>query len=60
MTQSSDASPYADPRIAALYDLENQGREDTRFYVDLAAELGAERIVDIGCGTGVLACDAAV
>lgn len=50
---------YTDPRLASIYDAENAGRHDTDFYLDLAAELEAERVVDLGCGTGVLACDRA-
>jgi SAM-dependent methyltransferase len=46
---------YVDPRLVAMYDLENTGRDDIDFYVALAAELEAKRIVDLGCGTGVLA-----
>jgi SAM-dependent methyltransferase len=45
---------YIDPRLVELYDLENQGRDDTDFYLRLAADLGARRILDLGCGTGVL------
>lgn len=46
---------YTDPRLAAIYDVENAGRDDTRFYVRLARDLEARRVVDLGCGTGVLA-----
>jgi SAM-dependent methyltransferase len=46
---------YLNPRLVALYDLENTGRDDTNFYVNLASELGAKHILDLGCGTGVLA-----
>lgn len=45
---------YVDPRLVALYDRDNPRGPDTDFYVGLAAELGAERIVDLGCGTGLL------
>ncbi|MBS3942586.1 MAG: methyltransferase domain-containing protein [Actinobacteria bacterium] len=51
---------YSDPRLVAVYDVENAGRHDTDFYVDLAAELEVDRVADLGCGTGVLACDLAV
>lgn len=50
---------YDDPRLTALYDIENGGRWDIDFYLALAAELGAQSVVDIGCGTGVLAADLA-
>lgn len=45
---------YVDPRLVALYDLENQRGADTDFYLNLAAELDACRILDLGCGTGLL------
>jgi SAM-dependent methyltransferase len=45
---------YTDPRLVDLYDLENTSRADTDFYLALASELGAQRILDLGCGTGVL------
>jgi SAM-dependent methyltransferase len=50
---------YVDPRLVALYDIENLRGADTDFYVNLAAELDARRIVDLGCGTGLLACELA-
>ncbi|MFZ5870345.1 MAG: methyltransferase domain-containing protein [Actinomycetota bacterium] len=50
------AWPQARSRpLAALYDRENGGRDDTEFYVALAAGLDSEHVVDLGCGTGVLA-----
>ena len=45
---------YTDIRLVELYDLTNSGRDDTAFYRVLADELGAQRIIDLGCGTGVL------
>lgn len=49
---------FADPRQAAIYDL-FEGDEHTRAdldpYVAIAAEAGARRVVDVGCGTGSLA-----
>jgi len=48
-----------DPRLAAVYDAECIGRRDHDFYVALAHTIGAGSVVDIGCGTGVLAVDLA-
>lgn len=45
---------YTVPRLVDLYDIENQRGPDTDFYLWLAAELDARRIVDLGCGTGLL------
>lgn len=46
---------FADPRLAELYDLLDPDRSDLEHYVALAEEHGARRVVDLGCGTGVLA-----
>lgn len=46
---------FADPRLAQLYDLFDSDRRDLDAYVAIVEELGARRILDIGCGTGVLA-----
>lgn len=48
---------YTDPTLVSRYDAENSGRDDTDFYVALADELQARTVVDIGCGTGVLAAE---
>ncbi len=45
---------YVDPRLVALYDIDNPRGPDTDVYVTLAAELDAQRILDLGCGTGLL------
>jgi SAM-dependent methyltransferase len=45
---------YGTPELAAAYDEDSSGRRDLAFYIDLAAQLGASRIADIGSGTGLL------
>ncbi|MFD2419472.1 class I SAM-dependent methyltransferase [Amycolatopsis pigmentata] len=46
---------FADPRLARVYDLFDGERDDLGAYLGIADELGAERVIDIGCGTGSLA-----
>lgn len=48
---------YSDPRLVALYDALNPAGPDTAFYVALAESAG--HVVDLGCGTGLLACELA-
>ena len=46
--------PYGDPRLVDLYDGDNPAGADHAWYRTLAAELGARRVLDLGCGTGLL------
>jgi len=46
---------FADPRLAALYDVLDGDRSDLDAYVTIAEEVSASSVVDIGCGTGSLA-----
>lgn len=48
------ADPYGDPDLVALYDLDNPDGIDHNFYRALANGLDARRIIDLGCGTGLL------
>ncbi|HYM68584.1 MAG TPA: class I SAM-dependent methyltransferase [bacterium] len=50
---------YTDPRLVALYDTLSASRADTAFYIRLARTLCVSSVVDIGCGTGLLACELA-
>lgn len=57
--QDEAASPdpiFSDPRLAAVYDLVDGERDDLDLYVGLVHELGATSVLDVGCGTGSLAC----
>lgn len=45
---------YVDPRLVDLYDRDNPRGADTEFYLRLAEDLDARRILDLGCGTGLL------
>jgi SAM-dependent methyltransferase len=47
---------FEDPRLAALYDPLDPDRSDLDVYAAIADELGARSILDVGCGTGTLAC----
>lgn len=46
---------FAHPRLAALYDTFDGDRDDLEAYEEIAGELGARRVLDVGCGTGCLA-----
>ena len=46
---------FADPRLAPLYDVLDGPRDDLGHYVEIAHELGARSVLDVGCGTGCLA-----
>lgn len=45
---------FSDPRLASLYETLNPFGEDSEFFCTLAQRLGAKRIIDLGCGTGLL------
>ena len=46
---------FAHPRLAQIYDAFDGPRDDLAAYVAIAGELGADRVLDVGCGTGSLA-----
>jgi SAM-dependent methyltransferase len=51
---------YVDPRLVEMYDTDNPRGADTDFYLRLAADLDAHKILDLGCGTGLLTRELAV
>ena len=48
------AEAYGDVRLASLYDQDNPDGPDHDFYRALATDISARRILDLGCGTGLL------
>lgn len=46
---------FDDPRLAPLYDRFDSDRSDLDAYVAIVGALGARSVLDVGCGTGVLA-----
>ncbi|GGU71018.1 class I SAM-dependent methyltransferase [Lentzea flava] len=46
---------FSDPRLARIYDLFDEPRDDLALYTGIADELGASSVLDVGCGTGSLA-----
>jgi SAM-dependent methyltransferase len=47
---------FGEPRLAAIYDaVEGERRGDLDHYLAIADEFGAGSLLDVGCGTGILA-----
>lgn len=47
---------FGEPRLAAIYDaVEGEQRVDLDHYLAIADEFGARSLLDVGCGTGILA-----
>lgn len=46
---------FANARLVAVYDAFDGDRDDLTAYLGIAGELGAGRVLDVGCGTGCLA-----
>jgi SAM-dependent methyltransferase len=47
---------FEDPRLAGVLDPLDPDRGDLDVYAAIAEEFGARTVLDIGCGTGTLAC----
>jgi SAM-dependent methyltransferase len=47
---------FEEPRLAEIYDPLDPDRSDLEAYAALADEFGAAAVLDVGCGTGTLAC----
>jgi SAM-dependent methyltransferase len=50
------SAEFTDPRLVAVYDTLNPYPPGTQpdFYLALAHEIGARRVIEIGCGTGIV------
>lgn len=46
---------FEHPRLVAIYDALDPDRSDLEVHAAIAAELGAECVLDVGCGTGSFA-----
>jgi SAM-dependent methyltransferase len=47
---------FDDPRLARVYDPLDPDRSDLDAYVAILDDVSAESVLDVGCGTGTLAC----
>jgi SAM-dependent methyltransferase len=49
---------FYDPRLVAIYDTVNDYPSGAQpdFYLDLALDIGATTVIDLGCGTGIITC----
>ncbi|WP_410655336.1 class I SAM-dependent methyltransferase [Amycolatopsis sp. lyj-112] len=45
---------FAHARLAPVYDAFDGARDDLEHYLAIIGELGAKRVLDVGCGTGCL------
>ncbi|MEQ7127224.1 class I SAM-dependent methyltransferase [Actinopolymorpha sp. B11F2] len=46
--------PYRDERFVARYEIDNPPSDDHAYYRTLADEIDAKKVIDLGCGTGLL------
>jgi SAM-dependent methyltransferase len=50
----SASMEFTNPKLVAIYDPVNPIDDKTGFFVELAKRLQAKKIIDLGCGTGLL------
>lgn len=55
VAEGQQANNFDNPVSAAIYDQAEGSREDLDHYVAIVEELDARSVIDVGCGTGVLA-----
>lgn len=53
---NTEYSEFSDPRLVAIYNTTNPISGYQQFYLDLALDLSAKTIIDVGCGSGLLTC----
>ncbi|TCC45579.1 class I SAM-dependent methyltransferase [Kribbella capetownensis] len=46
--------PYGDEELVELYDVDNPAGDDHDYFREVADTLGATKVIDLGCGTGLL------
>jgi SAM-dependent methyltransferase len=46
---------FEHPRLVSIYDALDPDRRDLEVYAGIVDELGAQRVLDVGCGTGTFA-----
>lgn len=51
----SASKEFTNPHLVAIYDAVNPIDDKTDFFIELAKSLDARKIIDLGCGTGLLA-----
>ena len=56
MKQSFESEQFQHPLIVSTYNTNNPVDDYKDFCLNLAGKIGAKKIVDIGCGTGLLSC----
>ena len=47
---------FEDVRLVSIYDALDGPRQDLDHYISIVKEFGAQSVLDVGCGTGSLAC----
>jgi SAM-dependent methyltransferase len=50
---------YHDPRLVEIYDTVCALGEEKQLFVDIIKKLSVNKIIDLGCGTGLLTCELA-
>lgn len=56
MSASGPDAIFSNPRLAEIYDIVDGARDDLDHYEAMVDAFGARSVLDVGCGTGTLAC----